>query len=137
MRETKERENEQTEKRVSLYEKKRDMRCAFEPLNLLMYKEAYLHETNHNFSLPSIVISLLQEPKDYATHIAKSNNRASKLDLCGKFNVSAIFNVLDLFSFNVGEDSRTNFSEQGGNDGDHGARDLVDLATKIEIRDMG
>ena len=116
MRETKERENEQTEKRVSLYEKKRDMRCAFEPMNLLMYKEAYLHETNHYFSLP----------KGYATHIAKSNNRASKLDLRGKFNVSAIFNVLDLFSFNVGEDSRTNFSEQGGNDGDNGARDPVD-----------
>ena len=124
-----ERENEGIEKRVSLYEKERDMRCAFESMNLLMYKEAYLHETNHNSSLPSIVVSILQEPKDYATHIATSNDRASKLDLPSKFNGNAIFNVSDLFPFDVGDYSRTSLSEERGNDGDHGARDPVDQAT--------
>ena len=99
-------------KRVSLYEKERDMRCAFELINLLMYKEVYSHETNHNSTLPSIVVFILQEPKDCATHIDKINDRVSKLDLVSKFNVSTIFNVLDLFLFYVGNDLRTNLSEE-------------------------
>ena len=104
--------NERTKKRVSLYEKERDMRCAFELINLLMYKEAYLHETNHNSSLPSIVVSILQEPKDYATHIDKINDGASKLDLLDKFNVTTTFNVPNLFPFDVGDNSWMNLSKE-------------------------
>ena len=79
-----------------------------------MYKEAYLYKSNHSCSLPSIVISILQDPKDDATHIAMTNNRATKLDLRGKFNASPIFNVPDLFSFDVDDNSRTIFPMNEG-----------------------
>ena len=130
-------QEERKKKKLSLYTKERDMRSAFEPMNLLMYKEVYSHETNHNSSLPSTIISLLQEPKDFATHIVKSNDGASKLDVLGKFNVSATFNVPDLFLFDIGDDSRTNFSEEEGNDRVHNAKDLVDGATRNQVKDIG
>ena len=116
----------QKERKVSLYTKERDMRSDFEPMNLFMNKEAYLHETNHNSSLPITVISLLQEPKDFTTHIAKSNNGASKVGLFRKFNMSAIFNAPDLFLFDVGDDLRTHLFKEGGNNGDHNIREQLD-----------
>ena len=51
--------------------------------------------------------------------------------------MSATFNVPDLFPFDVGDDLKMNFSEEGGNDEDHNARDLVDWATRIQVRDIG
>ena len=97
---------------MNLYTKERDMRSAFELTNLLMYKEAYLHETNYNSSLPNTIVSFLQETKDFATYIAKSNHEASKLDLLSKFNVNATFNIPYLFLFDVGDNSRTNLSKE-------------------------
>ena len=38
------------------------------------------------------------------------------MDLPGKYNISATFNVSDLSPFNVGDDSRTNPFEKRGND---------------------
>ncbi|KAJ9557269.1 hypothetical protein OSB04_011883 [Centaurea solstitialis] len=52
--------------------------------------------------------------------IARVNDNAYKLDLPGDYGVSATFNVSDLslFEFDTGLlDSRTNPSEEGGNDG--------------------
>ena len=52
---------------MSLYAREKDVRCALKmdkPMILLLYKEAYLNETNHNPSLPSVVVSLLQEFRD-------------------------------------------------------------------------
>ena len=51
--------------------------------------------------------------------IEKINDNAYKVDLPGKYNVSASFNVSDLSPFDVGEtDSRTNPFEERGNDED-------------------
>ena len=44
------------------------------------------------------------------------NDNAYKLDLPGEYNVSATFNVFDLSPFDVGDDSRMNLFEEGGND---------------------
>lgn len=52
--------------------------------------------------------------------VARINDNAYKLDLPGEYNVSATFNVADLSPFDFDEgslDSRTNPSEEGGNDG--------------------
>ena len=52
--------------------------------------------------------------------VARVNDNAYKLDLPGDYGVSATFNVPDLspFEFDAGlMDSRTNPSEEGGNDG--------------------
>ena len=52
---------------MSLYAREKDVRCALKmdkPMILLLYKEAYLNETNHDPSLPSVVVSLLQEFHD-------------------------------------------------------------------------
>ena len=43
----------------------------------------------------------------------------TNLDLPGEYNVSATFNVSDLYPFNIGEDSRTNPFEERGNDENH------------------
>ena len=49
--------------------------------------------------------------------LEKINDNAYKLDLPSNYgNVSATFNVVDLFLFNV-KDSRTNPFEEGRNDG--------------------
>ena len=44
------------------------------------------------------------------------NDNAYKLDLPGEYSVSAIFNVSDLSPFDIGDDSRTNHSQEEGND---------------------
>ena len=78
-----------------------------------------------------LTMTLLCLVLDFATHIAKSNDGAPKLDVLGKFNANCTFNIPDLFPFDVGDDSRMNLSEEEGNDGDHNARDLVDWTTRI------
>ena len=44
------------------------------------------------------------------------NDNAYKLDLPGEYNVSVTFHVSDLFLFDVGDDLRTNPSQDEGND---------------------
>lgn len=44
------------------------------------------------------------------------NDNAYKLDLLGEYGVSASFNVFDLSPFDVGDDLRTNHSQEGEND---------------------
>lgn len=58
--------------------------------------------------------------------LEKINDNAYKVDLPGEYNVSAIFNVSDLSSFDVGEDSRSNPFEERGNDGNQGGPTLKD-----------
>ena len=48
--------------------------------------------------------------------LERINDNAYKLDLPGEYNISATFNVSDLSSFDVGDDSRTNPFEERGND---------------------
>ena len=48
--------------------------------------------------------------------LVRINDNAYKLDLLGEYNVSATFNIFYLSLFNVGDDSRTNPFEEGGND---------------------
>ena len=50
--------------------------------------------------------------------LERINDNAYKIDLPGKYGVSATFNVADLspFDFDVDLDSRTNPFEEGGND---------------------
>jgi len=40
--------------------------------------------------------------------IERINDNAYKVDLPGKYGVSATFNIYDLFLFDVGDDSRSN-----------------------------
>jgi hypothetical protein len=40
--------------------------------------------------------------------IERINDNTYKVDLLGEYGVSATFNVFDLFSFDVGDDSRSN-----------------------------
>ena len=52
---------------MSKYAKERNVKCAFRVkklMILLMDKKTYFNETNLNYSLPSIVVSLLCEIKD-------------------------------------------------------------------------
>ena len=48
--------------------------------------------------------------------IERINDNAYKLDLPGEYNISATFNVSDLFLFDVGDDSRSNPFKERGND---------------------
>ena len=48
--------------------------------------------------------------------LERINDNAYKLDLPGEYNVSATFNVSDLSPFDVGDDLRTNPSQEEGND---------------------
>lgn len=48
--------------------------------------------------------------------VEKNNDNAYKLDLPGEYNVSATFNVSDLFLFDTGSDSRMNPFEEGGDE---------------------
>ena len=48
--------------------------------------------------------------------IEKINDNAYKVDLLGEYGVSATFNVFDLSSFDVGDDSRLNPFEERGDD---------------------
>ena len=47
---------------------------------------------------------------------ARINDNTCKLDLLDKYNISAIFNAPDLSPFDVGDNSRMNSFEEGGND---------------------
>jgi hypothetical protein len=48
--------------------------------------------------------------------IERINDNAYKVDLPGEYDVSAIFNVVDLSSFDLGDDSRSNPFEERGDD---------------------
>jgi hypothetical protein len=48
------------------------------------------------------------------------NDNTYKVDLLGKYNVSATFNISNLSHFDAGGDSRTNLFEERGNDGNGG-----------------
>ncbi|XP_028764585.1 uncharacterized protein LOC114722675, partial [Neltuma alba] len=48
--------------------------------------------------------------------LERINDNAYKIDLLGKYNVSATFNVADLSPFDAGDDSRSNPFEERGND---------------------
>jgi hypothetical protein len=58
--------------------------------------------------------------------LEKINDNAYKVDLPGKYNVSATFNVSDLSPYDAGDDSRSNPFEEWGNDGPHGRPNLKD-----------
>jgi hypothetical protein len=53
--------------------------------------------------------------------VERINDNAYKLDLPGEYGVSASFNVADLSPFDVGDDLRTNPSQEGENDASQGA----------------
>jgi len=53
--------------------------------------------------------------------LEKINDNAYKVDLPGKYNVSATFNIFDLSPFDAGDDLRTNLFEEMGNDGNGGS----------------
>jgi hypothetical protein len=53
--------------------------------------------------------------------VERINDNAYKLDLPGEYGVSASFNVADLSPFDVGDDLRTNPSQEGENDANQGA----------------
>jgi hypothetical protein len=46
--------------------------------------------------------------------VERINDNAYKLDLLGEYGVNASFNVTDLSPFDVGDDLRTNPSQDGG-----------------------
>ena len=48
--------------------------------------------------------------------LARINDNAYKLDLPGKYNISATFNVSDLSPLDVGDNLRMNPFEEGGGD---------------------
>ena len=50
--------------------------------------------------------------------LERINDNAYKVDLPGKYGVSATFNVSDLTLFDVGDDSRSNPFEERGDDAD-------------------
>ena len=53
--------------------------------------------------------------------VERINDNAYKLDLPGEYGVSASFNVADLSPFDVGDDLRTNPSQEWENDANKGA----------------
>ena len=60
--------------------------------------------------------------------IKRVNDNAYKIDLLGEYNVSATFNVSDIYLFDVGDDSRTNSFEERGNDTIQATpRDLLEI----------
>ena len=56
--------------------------------------------------------------------LERINDNAYKIDLPGKYDVSATFNVSDLSPFDVDADLRTNLFEEGGNDADSSSTTL-------------
>ena len=64
------------------------------------------------------------------------NDNAYKLDLPGKYNVSATFNVTNLSPFDIGDDLRANPFQEEGNDGDQGttSKDLVQVLIGLVMR---
>ena len=61
---------------------------------------------------------LLPRGDDPFQVLERINDNAYKLDLLGKYDVSATFNVTDLSPFDVGDDLRANPFQEEGNDGD-------------------
>ena len=68
--------------------------------------------------------------------LKRINDNADKLDLPGKYDVSATFNVTDLRPFDVGDDLRANPFQEKGNDGDQGttSKDLVQVPIRPVTR---
>jgi hypothetical protein len=59
--------------------------------------------------------SKLQQKRDGPFHVLEwINNNEYKLDLPSKYNISATFNVSNLFFFYVGDNSRSNFLRREG-----------------------
>ncbi|KAH9769149.1 Endonuclease [Citrus sinensis] len=65
--------------------------------------------------------------------VARINDNAYKLDLPGKYNMSATFNVSDLSPFDVGEDSRTNPFEERRNDENHQGNTIKTSSDPLHI----
>jgi hypothetical protein len=63
--------------------------------------------------------------------LEKINDNAYKVDLPSEYNVSATFNVYDLFPYDAGDDSRSNLFERE-NDGHHGRLNLKDLLQVLD-----
>jgi hypothetical protein len=67
--------------------------------------------------------------------IKRVNDNAYKVDLLGEYNVSATFNVSDIYLFDVGDDSRTNSFEERGNDTIQATpRDLLEILGGLVTR---
>jgi hypothetical protein len=67
--------------------------------------------------------------------IKRVNDNAYKIDLLGEYNVSATFNVSDIYLFDVGDDSRTNSFEERGNDTIQATpRDLLEILGGLVTR---
>jgi hypothetical protein len=52
--------------------------------------------------------------------VGRINDNAYKLDLPGEYGVNASFNIADLSPFDVGDDLKTNPSQEGENDANQG-----------------
>ena len=83
----------------------------FEPGDLV-----WLHLCKERF--PTQRKSKLYPREDGSFQVmARVNDNTYKLDLPGEYNVSATFNIFDLFLFDFeGKDSRANPFEKGGSD---------------------
>jgi hypothetical protein len=67
--------------------------------------------------------------------IKRVNDNAYKINLLGEYNVSATFNVSDIYLFDVGDDSRTNSFEERGNDTIQATpRDLLEILGGLVTR---
>jgi len=67
--------------------------------------------------------------------IKRVNDNAYKIDLLGEYNVSATFNVYDIYLFDVGDDSRTDPFEERGNDTIQATpRDLLEILGSLVTR---
>jgi hypothetical protein len=64
--------------------------------------------------------------------VERINDNAYKLDLPGEYGVSASFNVADLSPFDVGDDLRTNPSQEGEYDANQGANDANQGAGQVD-----
>jgi len=66
------------------------------------------------------------------------NDNAYKVDLLGEYNVSITFNVVDLSSFDIGDDSRSNPFEERVDDTIQAPKDplevLVGLVTRLRAK---
>jgi len=66
------------------------------------------------------------------------NDNAYKVDLLGEYNVSITFNVVDLSSFDIGDDSRSNPFEKRVDDMIQAPKDplevLVGLVTRLRAK---
>lgn len=56
--------------------------------------------------------------------LEKINDSTYKMDILGKYNVPATFNISNLYPFNIGEDSRSNSFKEKENDVHYGGPSL-------------